>query len=155
MLNLSTRQVCLCGKACAMMQPKKDHVFKCYHCNLYYHIECMHRGKNQLIQTDPIKRLAACSYCHLKELIPMKETMKTLFVGVLKQGRKRHEIIFNLDMMDIKTKKWRVQVRCFRLKENIQTFSLFPDSASFSVNNRFEKEFLPLPKQSSLKYRKD
>lgn len=42
--------------------------------------------------------------------------MKTLFVGVLKQGRKRHEIIFNLDMMDLKTKKWRIQVRCFRLK---------------------------------------
>ncbi len=81
--------------------------------------------------------------------------MKTLFVGVLKQGRKRHEIVFNLDMMDLKTKKWRVQVRCFRLKDNIQTFSLFPDSASFSINNRFEKEFLPLPKQSSLKYRKD
>jgi len=58
-------------------------------------------------------------------------------------------------MMDLKTKKWRVQVRCFRLKEKIQTFVLFPDSASFSINNRFEKEFLPLPKQSSLKYRKD
>ena len=36
--NLSLRQVCLCGKSCQMMQPKKDLVFKCCHCHLYYHI---------------------------------------------------------------------------------------------------------------------
>jgi hypothetical protein len=50
----------------------------------------MQRGKANLQQTDPIKKLVSCSYCHLRELIPMKEVMKTLFVGVLKQGRKRH-----------------------------------------------------------------
>ena len=63
--------------------------------------------------------------------------MKVLFVGVLRQGRKRHGITFNLDMTDLKTKKWRVQVRSFRLKDKIQTFTLFPDSASISINNRF------------------
>ena len=36
--NLSLRQVCLCGKSCQMMQPKKDLVFKCCHCHLFYHI---------------------------------------------------------------------------------------------------------------------
>lgn len=97
----------------------------------------MQRGKIQQTQTDPIKKLVSCAYCHLKELIPLKEVMKTLFVGVLKQGRKRHGITFNLDMLDLKTKKWRVQVRCFRLKDKVQTFVLFPDSASFSINNRF------------------
>jgi hypothetical protein len=76
----------------------------------------MQRGKNYLTQTDPIKKLASCSYCHLKCLVPLKQVMKPLFVGVLKQGRKRHGITFNLDMMDLKTKKWRIQIRCFRLK---------------------------------------
>lgn len=70
--NLSVRQVCLCGKSCQMMQPKKDYVFKCCHCNLYYHIECMQRGKNNVNQTDPIKKLVACAYCHLRQLGPLK-----------------------------------------------------------------------------------
>lgn len=70
--NLSLRQVCLCGKSCQMMQPKKDFVFKCCHCNLNYHVECMQRGKNNINQTDPIKKLVSCAYCHLKDLVPMK-----------------------------------------------------------------------------------
>lgn len=64
--NLSVRQVCLCGKSCQMMQPKKDFIFKCCHCNLHYHIECMQRGKANIHQTDPIKKLVSCAYCHLK-----------------------------------------------------------------------------------------
>lgn len=70
--NLLLRQVCLCGKSCQLMQPKKDLVFKCCHCNLHYHIECMQRGKANIQQTDPIKKLVSCAYCHLKELVPMK-----------------------------------------------------------------------------------
>ena len=70
--NLADKSVCLCGKACALMQPKKDNVFKCYHCNKFYHIECMERGKNMQTQTDPIKKLVSCACCHLKELIPLK-----------------------------------------------------------------------------------
>ena len=70
--NFSLRQVCLCGKSCQLMQPKKDFVFKCCHCNLHYHIECMQRGKANHSQTDPIKKLVSCAYCHLKQLCPMK-----------------------------------------------------------------------------------
>lgn len=70
--NFSLRQVCLCGKSCQLMQPKKDFVFKCCHCNLHFHIECMQRGKANYSQTDPIKKLVSCAYCHLKQLCPMK-----------------------------------------------------------------------------------
>lgn len=37
-VNLMDRRVCLCGKSCNLMQPKKDQVFKCYHCNFLYHV---------------------------------------------------------------------------------------------------------------------
>jgi hypothetical protein len=76
----------------------------------------MQRGKNQANQRDPIKRLSECAYCHLKSYCPMKDVTRVLFAGILKQGRKRHGITFNLDMMELKTKKVRVQIRAFRLK---------------------------------------
>lgn len=99
----------------------------------------MQRGKNTLTETDPLKKLLGCSFCHLRKLIPTKDTVKTVFLGVLKQGRKRHEITFNLDLDDLRLKKLKLQVRCFRLKEKIQNYVLFPDSAAFTINKKFEK----------------
>jgi len=51
--------------------------------------------------------------------------------------------------------QFKIQVRCFRLKEGCQNTVLFPDSVNFIMRNLILKEFLPLHKQSSLKYRKD
>jgi len=31
-----------------------------------------------------------CSFCHLRLLIPDREVKKTLFVGLLQKGRKKH-----------------------------------------------------------------
>ena len=114
--NLVVRNVCLCGKSCFMITNKKDYSFECYHCKLYYHIQCMQRGKNSVSQSDPIKKLVSCSFCHLRELIPTRKVWKTLFQGVLKQGRKKHSIIFNLDINELRNKKYKLQVRSFRIK---------------------------------------
>lgn len=48
-----------------------------------------------------------------------------------------------------------MQIRCFRIKETTNSFLLFPDAASIEVNGSLVRQFLPLHKQSSLKYRKD
>lgn len=46
-------------------------------------------------------------------------------------------------------------MRCFRLKEGANSFILFPDYAKIEVNETLVREFIPLHKLSSLKYRKD
>ena len=51
--------------------------------------------------------------------------------------------------------RWKLQVRCFRLKEAAKNITLFPDTASLSVNGYSIKDFEPLHKQSCLKFRKD
>jgi hypothetical protein len=51
--------------------------------------------------------------------------------------------------------KYKLQIRCFRLKEITQYFALFPDYTNIFLNNYSVKEFQPLHRQSSLKYRKD
>lgn len=48
-----------------------------------------------------------------------------------------------------------MQIRCFRIKQTTNTFILFPDSARIEINGSTVKEFVPLHRQSSLKYRKD
>lgn len=95
-----------------------------------------------------------CSYCHLKKLVPNRQTKKVLFVGVLCKGKKKHQITFNLTEEDLKI-QYKIQIRCFRLKEGCQTSVIFPDAATFYLRNMAIKEFTPLHKQSSLKYRKD
>lgn len=95
-----------------------------------------------------------CCYCQLKFMIPNKEVKKVLYMGVLKKQRKRHEFMFTLTEDDM-SMRYKVQVRCFRLKENASNLILFPDTACVSVNNQRVKEFEPLHKQSCLKFRKD
>lgn len=96
-----------------------------------------------------------CSQCHLQKLIPTRKVIKTLFVGLLPKGRRKHEVRFDTKEEDLQVASRRVQIRCFRLKENCQQAILFPDSAVFTLNNCFLKEFEPINKQSCLKYRKD
>jgi hypothetical protein len=36
----------------------------------------MQRGKQALSQTDPIRKLVSCAYCHLRDLNPLKEVQK-------------------------------------------------------------------------------
>lgn len=48
-----------------------------------------------------------------------------------------------------------VQVRCIRVIESTQNINLFPDAVSVEFNKQSVKDFQPLHKQSSLKYRKD
>jgi hypothetical protein len=67
-------------------------------------------------------------------IIPNKEAKKTLFIGFLKKGRKRHEFSLNLTEEDIAVKH-RLQVRCFRVKESTQNFILFPDFIDIVINN--------------------
>lgn len=51
--------------------------------------------------------------------------------------------------------KYKLQIRSIRLKDITQYFILFPDSTNIKFNNFSIKEFKPLHRQSSLKYRKD
>ena len=51
--------------------------------------------------------------------------------------------------------RYKLQVRCFRLKETTQNFLLFPDHTEVMMNGFSVREYLPLHRQSSLKYRKD
>lgn len=75
-------------------------------------------------------------------------------MGYLRKGKKRHEFNFFMNEDDY-AMKYRIQVRCFRIKESTQNFILFPDHAEIQVNGFQSKEFAPLHRQSSLKYRKD
>jgi len=99
--------------------------------------------------------------CHLKLMIPNRVVWDEVFVGLLKKGKKRHEISFTLsdDMVTfLKSKKdfsYRLQLRSFRLKPQTQNQNLFPDSCTITINSKELKDLKPLHKQSSLKYRRD
>ena len=95
-----------------------------------------------------------CYQCHLTRFNPTKPVVKTLFIGTLKRGVRKHELVFKMDDEDLLGKK-RVQVRCFRAKEEAKNTILFPDSFEMSVNGSHIKTLEPLHKQSSLKFRKD
>lgn len=90
----------------------------------------------------------------MRKMQPNKEVKKVIFVGVLAKGVKRHEILYYLTEEDLSA-QYKIQVRCFRIKEGCQMSCLFPDSSTFSMKSMILKEFTPLHKQSSLKYRKD
>lgn len=97
-----------------------------------------------------------CAFCHLTLMIPNKEVKKVLFMGVLKKGKRKHECIMPLIESDLAlSKTTKIQMRCFRLKETTQNFILFPDAATVFVNTFLLKDFTPIHRQSSLKYRKD
>lgn len=73
---------------------------------------------------------------------------------MLNKNIKRHEFVVKMDKLPTSTRQ-KVQLRCFRLKEATTSFILFPDYVSIELNDNFAKEFIPLHRQSSLKYRKD
>ena len=75
-------------------------------------------------------------------------------MGYLKRGKRKHEFSFFMNEDDLNM-KCKIQVRCFRIKDSTQNFIQFPDHAEISVNGFQSKDFVPLHKQSSLKYRKD
>ena len=102
-------------------------------------------------RTDKAKH---CYNCHLSRLFPTKPVKKTLFIGTLKRGIKRHEITLKVDDEDLLAKK-KIQVRCLRVKGEAKNIILFPDSFDISVNGSHIKSLEPLHKQSSLKFRKD
>jgi hypothetical protein len=93
--------------------------------------------------------------------MPNKLVMQEMFVGLLKKNKKRHEITFQLSEQMfhfLKSKKdfsHKLMLRCFRLKPQTQNQNLFPDSCMITINGKELKEFKPLHKQSSLKYRRD
>lgn len=138
--NLASLGICLCEKAIT----SKENTFVCIHCGYTYHLECMK------------KKMGAshCSLCHLQNILPNKEVKKVLFLGQLKKNKKKHEFSIILSDDDL-TMKHKLQIRCLRLKEHTQFFILFPDYAKIFVNQSSVRECLPLPRQSSLKYRKD
>jgi hypothetical protein len=80
--------------------------------------------------------------------------VKVLFTGLLKKSKKKHEFTIKLIDEDISTKN-KLQIRSIRLKDGIQYFLQFPDYTNIMLNNYSVKEFMPLHRQSSLKYRKD
>jgi hypothetical protein len=95
-----------------------------------------------------------CSMCHLKRIIPNKQVKKVLFVGLLKKSKKKHEFTIYLSEEDL-SMRYKLHIRSIRLKDITQYFILFPDSTNIMLNNYSVKEFKPLHRQSSLKYRKD
>lgn len=134
---------CLCHELVDHSSSKR--IFNCIHCGSLYHSDCMKKPENS--QTNE------CLPCHLKLIVPNRRVKKQLFLGTLARGCKRHEINFTLDLSEMEG--CRLQMRCFRLKENMSNFILFPDLASIEVNGVHTKDFIPLHRQSSLKYRKD
>ena len=138
MKNISGGGVCACEKEVV------SNSFNCTHCNYPYHFDCMKRKE----------KIKHCSMCHLKMLLPNKAVRKTLFLGFLRKGKRKHEFSIYLSEEDLALKH-RLQVRCFRIKESTQNFVLFPDHTEICVNGVAVKEFNPLHRQSALKYRKD
>ena len=84
--NLSDQDMCFCGRHVSLIDPTKEPSFLCYHCDKRYHTDCMKREKGT----------RTCTFCHLRRLVPNRQTKKVLFVGLLQKGRKRHEVHFPL-----------------------------------------------------------
>jgi hypothetical protein len=85
-------------------------------------------------------------------MAPLKRVVKTIFVGLMKKAKKKHNAKFIMPDLD---QNQKVQVRCLRLKEGAQLSCLFPDVAELSINGQRCTVFEPINKQSCLKYRKD
>ena len=140
--NISSGGTCVCEKQ--VTSASTNNTFGCTNCGFTYHNECMKRKE----------KIKHCTMCHLKLLLPNKQSKRVFFMGYLRRGKKRHEFSFFMNEDDY-AMKYRIQVRCFRIKESTQNFILFPDHAEIQVNGFQSKEFAPLHRQSSLKYRKD
>jgi hypothetical protein len=137
-------------------QIAENNIFKCKDCGERFHKKCMVRLNN-------------CTFCQLYNLNPMQLVKNVLFVGRLTKGIKRHEIEFevpnpmgNSELASTNNKSPEgcfIEVRSIRLKDHTDEVSnfinLFPDACTIMINNRHIKEFNPLHKQSSLKYRRD
>lgn len=60
----------------------------------------------------------------------------------MKKGKKKHDIVFDLSdqiVTFLKSKRessHKLQIRCFRLKQQTQNQNLFPDSCSVSINGK-------------------
>lgn len=118
-------------------------------------------------------RIYNCVFCQLKNMNPLKPVKEQLFVGVLERNTKRHDLVFNFteknnsSFIPEKFKslnvninhKSSIEVRSLRIKEtydhNSSYIILFPDACNFILNGRLIKDFNPLHRQSSLKYRRD
>jgi hypothetical protein len=100
--NLADRGICICEKEVVV---KEGSTFSCVHCGSNYHLECMKKKAGTKY----------CVYCHLRRLLPNRETKKVLFMGVLRKGKKRHEFTITLQEEDL-SMKYRLQVRSFRVK---------------------------------------
>lgn len=122
-LNLSDQDMCFCGKHVSLIEKGNEPFFLCYHCSRTYHTECMKKSVSS----------RNCSFCHLRMLIPHRQVLKTLFVGLLKKGKKKHDVQLYLTDEDLSIQH-KIQVRCFRIKENTQISVVFPDAVIVGVN---------------------
>lgn len=136
--------MCFCGKHLGTLSASQNVLFTCFYCDRRYHADCMRRTEESQL----------CLYCNLKRLIPNKEVKKILFAGILQKNRKKHIIKFSMLEQDLSI-RFKIQVRCFRLKPDCDNFILFPDSAKFKLKEHEVQDFQPIHRQSSLKYRKD
>ena len=87
-------------------------------------------------------------------MLPNRQVKKVIFVGVLNKKRKKSEIQYRLAEEDL-NKKYKLQVRSMRLKEECQNVILFPDSVNMKQKQFNIAQYKPIHAQSSLKYRKD
>jgi hypothetical protein len=117
-------------------------------------------------------RFNNCIFCQLQNLNPLHPVKCALFVGLLAKDTKIHEVEFevpkphptaNMEQHPRDTKSQSspslIEVRSLRLKDRNDEVSnfinLFPDACTVMINGRHIKEFTPLHRQSSLKYRRD
>ena len=142
--NISDQDMCFCGRHVSLIENSAESHFECQHCRRKYHTECMKRPPEA----------KTCCYCHLQRMIPHRPVIRVLFVGLLRKNRKKQEISLPLSEEEMSI-QYNIQVRCFRLKEDCQNFIQFPDSCCFSLRSIILKDFEPLERLSSLKYRKD
>ena len=75
-------------------------------------------------------------------MTPNHVAIRELFVGVLKKNKKIHDINFNLNeelysfIRSNKDYSYRLQLRCFRLKQQTQNQNLFPDNCRITINGK-------------------
>lgn len=56
------------------------------HCGANFHLDCMKRKPG----------IRHCILCHLRRLLPNREVRRTLFSGLLRKGKRRHEFSIQL-----------------------------------------------------------
>lgn len=81
-MNLTSKGICICDQVVIPL----DDTFICVHCNYCYHYSCMKQKS----------KAKHCSYCYLSKMLPNKEVKKTLFIGLLKKGIKKHQFSIKL-----------------------------------------------------------